>query len=87
MIARCDRCDQGQPHASGYRWDPAQAGLSRFRCPECGGVLRAKRKGDHEAFITNARLKPLPPLVRKTGRLAGDVAREKKKVRDVPAGR
>jgi hypothetical protein len=82
MIARCDECDRGRQFFTGYRWDPALGPLTRFRCPDCGGMLRPKRKGESEANILNARLKhlPAPPAVpiRKTGRLAGDVRREKR---------
>src|SRR6185503_11808249 len=92
VIARCDRCDArsaaaGFPlSASGHRWDPAKAGLGLWRCSTCGSPLRAKRKGETEANIIEARLPNPPPVapginIRKTGRLAGDVERERRKKR------
>ena len=82
MIGRCDRCDakaiaSGFSHFHGVRWDPAQAGMGRWRCPDCGGPLRAKRKGEHESVIVTGRLSRGINL-QKTGRPAGDVRRAKK---------
>lgn len=89
MIARCDKCDAeheklgfgGSSH--GVRWDPARAGLARWRCPSCGGPVRARRKGETESVILTGKLSPGVDLrehagvpVRKTGRLAGDVRRQ-----------
>lgn len=86
MIARCDRCDRGRQHHTGYRWYPAKAGLGLWRCPDCGGKLRSKRKGETEGFNTDAKLPNPPPVapgvnIRKTGRHAGDVERERRQKR------
>jgi hypothetical protein len=46
MIAACDRCNAGKEYPTGVRYDPKVAPRSKWRCPSCGGELRAQRKGE-----------------------------------------
>lgn len=63
MIARCDGCDtrrEGHNYLTviGHRYDPRRRPLAQHRCGDCGGLLRAKRKGETESCIVSAILLP-----------------------------
>lgn len=68
MIARCNYCDyhaarQGHVGRTGYRYETRQASLRGYHCGYCAGPLRAKRKGETESNIVDARL-GAPRMVR-----------------------
>lgn len=68
MIARCNYCDhhaekRGSLNRTGYRYDVRTASLRGYHCGYCAGPLRAKRKGEDESHIVDARL-GAPKMVR-----------------------
>lgn len=68
MIARCNYCDHhaeknGSLSRMGYRYNSRKASLRGHHCGYCAGPLRAKRKGETESCIVDARL-GAPKMVR-----------------------